>query len=129
MNINDYISELESIINSSPIVASYNLSIDRRTSDLVFISGRIDFRDGAALDFKEFIEGSDDNIEKFKYAYNYRKGADNLFRYDNAPDPVAKGIKTFPHHKHLRDGAIIEARQVKLSEVIAEIEEISIAGE
>ena len=129
MSISDYTVELESVINSSTIASSYNLNIDRKTADIAFISGRIDFRDGTTLDFKEFIEGSEDTIDKYKYAYNYRKGSDSIFRYDNAPDPSAKGIKTFPHHKHLKGGTIIESRQVKLSDVISEIEGLYIADE
>jgi hypothetical protein len=122
LSINDYIAGLESVINSSTIVSSYNLNIDRKTSDIAFISGRIDFRDGTTLDFKEFIEGSEDSIEKYKYAYNYRKESDSIFRYDNATDPSAKGIKTFPYHKHLKNGTIVESQQVKLSDIISEIE-------
>lgn len=129
MSISDYISELESAINSSEIVSSYNLNIDRKTSDVAFIAGTIDFRDGTVLDFKEFIESADEEIEKYKYAYNFRKESDCIFRYDNAPDPSAKDIKTFPHHRHLRDGTIAESKQVELSDVIREIEELYIANE
>ncbi len=129
MSISDYIAQLESIINSSEIVSSYNLNIDRKTSDIAFISGTIDFRDGTILDFKEFIEGADENIEKYKYAYNYRKSSDCIFRYDNAPDPSAKDIKTFPHHRHLSDGTIVESKQVELSDVIREIEGLYITNE
>lgn len=64
MNISDYIVELEALINSSEIVSSYNLTIDRKTADIAFISGKIDFRDGATLDFKEFIEESEGNIRE-----------------------------------------------------------------
>jgi hypothetical protein len=126
LNISDYIAELEALINSSKIVSSYNLTIDRKTADMAFVSGKIDFRDGTILDSKEFIEESEGNIEKYKYGYNYRKGSDNIFRYDNAPDPRAKDIKTFPHHKHLKDGSIVESSHVKLSDVISEIEELFI---
>lgn len=122
MNISDYIAQLESLINSSTIISSYNLTIDRKTSDITFISGKINFRDGTTLDFKEFIEESEDNIEKYKYAYNYRKESDSIFRYDNAPDPRAKVIKTFPYHKHLKDGSITESKEIELSAVLDEIE-------
>lgn len=44
------------------------------------------------------------------------------YNYDNAPDPKAKDIKTFPYHKHLKDGIIAESGNVKLSNVISEIE-------
>ncbi|KAF0144606.1 MAG: hypothetical protein FD156_1620 [Nitrospirae bacterium] len=126
MNISDYIAELEALINSSKIVSSYNLTIDRKTADIAFVSGKIDFRDGTILDFKEFIEESEGSIEKYKYGYNYRKGSDSIFRYDNAPDPSAKGIKTFPYHKHLQDKTIAESSHVKLSDVLSEIEELFI---
>jgi len=129
LSISDYIAKLESIINSSEIASSYNLNIDRKTSDIAFISGTIDFRDGTLLDFKEFIESADENIEKYKYAYNFRKASDCIFRYDNAPDPSAKNIKTFPHHKHLGDGTIVESKQIELSEVIREIEGLYLANE
>ena len=90
MNINDYITRQESIINSCSLIASYNLNIDRKADEIAFISGFIEFRNGSILDFKEFIEKTDKGIGKYKYAYNYRKGSNNLFRYDNAPDPRAK---------------------------------------
>lgn len=122
MNINDYIAELEALINSSEIVSSYNLTIDRKTADIAFISGKIDFRNETTLDFKEFIEESEGNIEKYKYGYNYRRGPGSIFRYDNAHDPGARDIKTFPYHKHLNDGTIAESSHIKLSDVISEIE-------
>ena len=59
MNISDYIAELEALINSSKIVSSYNLTIDRKTADIASVSGKINFRDGTTLDFKEFVEESE----------------------------------------------------------------------
>ncbi len=97
MNINEYIFQLEELINSYSFIARYNLNIDRKSADISFISGRIDFRNGTILDFKEFIESIEKGIEKYKYAYNYRKGSKNIFRYDNAPDPRVKSIKSFPY--------------------------------
>lgn len=122
MSINEYIKNLESIINSLTITASYNLNIDKKTTDITFISGRIEFRNGSTLDFKEFVEDTGYGIEKYKYAYNFRISSENIFRYDNAPDPHATEIKTFPHHKHLKSGKIIESHAVELSDVLEEIE-------
>ena len=127
MSINKYISQLEATINSCSIIASYGLNIDRKSDEIVFVSGRIDFRDGTTLDFKEFIEDAGKGIEKYKYAYNYRKESDFLFRYDNAPDPRTKAIKSFPHHKHLEDGDIIESEKKEMSDILNEIEKIYIA--
>ena len=124
MNINEYISKLEALLHSPSIIASYQLNIDRKSSEIAFISGKIEFRNGTFLDFKEFIENTDKGIEKYKYAYNYRIGSDSVFRYDNAPDPGARESKTFPHHKHLQDGSIEESQQIELSDVINEIERV-----
>ena len=43
MNINDYITRQESIINSCSLIASYNLNIDRKVGEIAFISGFIEF--------------------------------------------------------------------------------------
>lgn len=128
MSINEYIVKLESIINAFPMMSAYNLNIDRKTEDIAFISGKIEFRNGSILDFKEFIENAVYGIEKYKYAYNYRIPSDNIFRYDNTPDPNAKGLRTFPHHKHLKSGEIVESHQIELTDVLKEIEEILISG-
>ncbi len=122
MNLNEYVIEIETLIRSCSIVASYNLSIDKKSDDIVFISGRLDFRDGTILDFKEFVEEKETRLEKFKYGYNYRKGSEMVFRYDNALDPRARKLTSFPHHKHLESGEIIESKVVSLSEVLKEIE-------
>ncbi len=122
MSIDSYLSELEAIIASSPVVSASTITIDRKSNDIAFISGVIEFRTGAALDFKEFIESTGRGIEKYKYAYNYRIHSDFLFRYDNSPDPRAKGLKTFPHHKHVQGEEIVESAEVSLAGVLEEIE-------
>ena len=122
MNMNDYISKIEDLIQSCFIISSYQLNIDKKSADMAFISGRIDFIGGSSLDFKEFVEKTAKGIEKYKYGYNYRKDSIVLFRYDNAPDPGAKHLKTFPHHQHTEDGNIVDSHPVTLSEVLEKIE-------
>ena len=65
MSIDNYVVKLESDINSSPVVSSYSITIDRKTNDIAFVSGTIEFRDGTTLDFKEFIEVKEGGIEKY----------------------------------------------------------------
>ncbi len=79
-------------------------------------------RDGASLDFKEFIETKESGIEKYKYAYNYRSHSNVIFRYDNSPDPRAKKLETFPYHKHLKNLEIVQSQEISLREVLKEIE-------
>lgn len=127
MIIDEYIIHLESIINDSIIVSGYHLQIVKKTDDLGFISGKIDFRDGSALDLKEFVAFSEGMIEKYKYAYNYRKGGHVSFRYDNALDPRARKVSSFAHHKRLDDNEIVGSKKVDLSAVLEEIERV-VAG-
>ena len=124
MNIDSYILNLEFAINSFSLVASYNLNIDRKSEDIAFLSGRINFRDNSILYFKEFIESAGGQVKKFKYSYNYRQRDKDIFRYDNAPDPRARDLKTFPNHKHLDSGEIVESKKVDLPNVLGEIEKI-----
>lgn len=122
MSIDNYVAQLESVINASPFVSSYNVTIDRKTNDIAFVSGTIELRDGTTLDFKEFIENKESGIEKYMYAYNYRSHSTVIFRYDNSPDPRAKKLETFPHHKHLKNDKIIESHETNIADILQEIE-------
>ena len=119
--MNDYLSNIEETVQSCFLMAAYQLNIDRKTQDMAFISGHIDFVDGSRLDFKEFVERTDEEIEKYKYGYNYRKDSSVLFRYDNALDPGARCLNSFPHHKHAKDGKMVDSHAVSLEEVVEEI--------
>lgn len=119
-------AQFASIISACPIVTSYTLHVDRKTQERAFLSGRRDFRDSSSLDLKEFIEERERGIENYKYAYNHRKGSEILFRYENAPDPSAKGLPSFPHYKHLPSGELIASDRVSLADVLAEIERIQV---
>lgn len=126
MSLNDYLEEIESLIRTSVIVVSYSLNIDRKTEEIVFVSGRLDFLNGSVLDIKEFVEETNHGIMKLKYGYNYRIASKVLFRYDNASDPRAKSLASYPHHKHLENGEIVQSREMSLSEVFTEIENMII---
>jgi hypothetical protein len=119
--MNEYLSTIEATVKTCFLMAAYQLKIDRKTQDMAFLSGQIDFIDGSTLDFKEFVERIDEEIEKYKYGYNYRKDDQFFFRYDNALDPGARCLNSFPHHKHTQDGKLAASRAVSLEEVLAEI--------
>lgn len=106
------------------MTVSYQLHVDRKTKEIAFISCSIDFREGTILDVKEFIQETAQGIEKYKYAYNYRRGSHTIFRYDNASDPRARKLPSFPHHKHLSNGEMVASHSMTLSGVIAEIEQM-----
>jgi len=119
--MNEYIATIENTIQSCFFATAYRLNTNMKSQNMAFISGEIDFLDGSRLDFKEFIEKRGQEIEKYKYGYNYRKGAAVIFRYDNAPDPGARSLNSFPNHKHTEDGHIVESHFIGLSMVLEEI--------
>jgi len=56
-----------------------------------------------------------------KYGYNYLdKNNALIFRYDNALDPKAKKLSTYPDHKHTSK-ELIPAKRPSLEEVLREI--------
>jgi len=127
LSINKYFSRLEARLETSSLVAIYTMGIDKKSDDIALISGKVEFRDGSVLNFKEFVENTGRWVQKYKYAYNYRLHKETIFRYDNAPDPNAKDLKTYPHHKHLCGGAIVVSRPVALNDVLDEIETVIIS--
>lgn len=123
MSIDRYIGDLEAAISSHSFVSSYTLTIDRKTRDIAFLTGMTEFRNGTALDFKEFIESKGPIVEKYLYGYNHRLAGSVIFRYDNSPDPHAKTLTSFPHHKHLQTGELIASDSlIDLSAVLDEVE-------
>jgi len=78
------------------------------------------FRLKALLTEKEFIE-----IFEFyfsgnllKYSYTYIKDDNSILRYDNAPH--LKKLKSFPHHKHIKD-KIKELEKPQLEEFLRDL--------
>ena len=84
---------------------------------LGLISGILNFDDGSALHFIEFVNISLLDV-KLMYSYHYQDVGSNLiFRYDNA---AHKPALSQVEHKHLPSG--IELKQAPaLAEVIDEI--------
>lgn len=101
MRLRRYCKAVEALIGSLPYVASSSLTFDERPTDVVYIKGAINFLDGSELHFMEFVFDEGDKVFKEKYSYHYMKRGKLVFRYDNALDPKAKPLLTYPHHKHV----------------------------
>lgn len=126
MNIDDYIIEVETEIKNCVNLANYELTFDKKSSETVFISGKLIFRNDSILDFKEFVKINNFGFRKLKYAYNFRTQINFIFRFDNAQDPRAKKLDSFPHHKHLPNGEIIESFEMNLKFILDKIENINL---
>ncbi len=86
-------------------------------ADMAIIGGRISFKDGSILHFKEVFSPV---LRHYRYHY-----ADNdnilICRWDSAPHH--DNVKTFPYHLHTKDG-VGGSKPVDMIEVLRIIEEI-----
>lgn len=121
MQIKDYLDEILNRISENPFILSQSLSFEERPPDSAFISGLITFTDGSKLHFKEFVVFKTYDFKVLKYGYNYLdKNEALIFRYDNALDPQAKKLSTYPEHKHTLKG-LASAPRPAPREVLLEI--------
>ncbi len=121
MQIKDYIQSLLDIITENPYVETKSILVEDRPPDAAYINGELTFITGSKLYFKEFVVFKSDITVFLKYAYHYvdKEGA-LIFRYDNALDPRAKNLQTYPEHKHVKEN-IVSAKRPSINEVLKEI--------
>lgn len=100
MPIADYASRIRSAILETPHIVSHSLAYEDRPPVAGIVRGSAAFADGSVLHFKEFLQLSQ-TVTRLKYAYQYVTADGSLiFRYDNARDPAARRLPSYPHHKH-----------------------------
>lgn len=119
MLIREYAAALGELIITAPFVTAAALSYEERPPSAGVIKGSLTFADGSQLDFKEFVI-TQPMQSVIKYGYHYRMGNRLIFRYDNANDPAARHLSTFPHHKH-EPSALLPSAQPSLELVLQEI--------
>ena len=105
MLLRDYVANVQELVNTTPLVTATALSYEERPPSAGLIKGSLTFADGSQLDFKEFVV-IQPMLSVIKYGYHYRMGNRLIFRYDNANDPAAKHLSTFPHHRHEPSGLV-----------------------
>lgn len=105
MQIKTYLDGILDTIAENPHVESQSISFEERPPDAFIITGIVAFIDGSKLHIKEFLVLKPDNASIIKYGYHYLSNKNELiFRYDNALDPKARKLSTYPEHKHTPNG-------------------------
>jgi hypothetical protein len=103
MSLKSYLTDLQKLLSESLFLTSTSLFYEERPPVAGLIKGSLYFADGSQLDFKEFII-TQPTFQIIKYVYHYRNGDILVFRYDNAKDPAARDLSSYPSHKHLPVG-------------------------
>ena len=119
MSVSDYFQNVRQILTNSLFITSQSITTEERPPSAGLIRGTLMFTDGSQLQFKEFIIYKD-SIHVQKYSYHYVCSNQMVFRYDNALDPAAKHLSTYPNHKHIAAGIIASAHP-SLSDILHEI--------
>jgi len=119
MPLRDYAASRQTLVDATPFVVATSLSYEERYPSAGLLKGTVLFADGSQLDMKEFLLIYP-TLQIIKYGYHYRIGRRLLFRYDNANDPAARHLPTFPSHKHGPAG-LIAAPRPSLADVLHEI--------
>jgi hypothetical protein len=121
MQIKDYLADILAALSTNPYVESQDISFSERPPDAAYVSGMVTFVDGSQFHIKEFIFFDSVGESIIKYGYNYLdRDGKLIFRYDNALDPKARGLSTYPEHKHNRDG-VSAANRPRIEEILQEI--------
>jgi hypothetical protein len=119
MPLKDYVAALQALVAATPFVTAISFSYEERPPSASVIKSTVTFTDGSQLDFKEFLI-IEPTLYVTKYAYNYRRRDRLIFRYDNANDPAARSLPTFPSHKHV-SSSILASEKPSLERVLDEI--------
>ena len=118
--VKDYQAKLLAIIQKyldDESVLAYNFSVDSRSNYLAFVQGKLEFRDGSCLFFKEFVD-LQETLEKLSYSFHYQDRENKLiFRYDNAKHKPDLG---YGNHKHINE-KIIPSDVPELAQIMIEI--------
>ncbi|MBI5408949.1 MAG: hypothetical protein HZA14_06255 [Nitrospirae bacterium] len=119
--INAFIKEIEEALSKSSIVVSSTIQKYFGSSKKdAYIRGDLLFIDMSSFEFAVYITERGKKVIINKYRLQFMDSQNRLiFRYDNAPHH--KDILTFPNHKHLHDGKVINSNPPKFSEILEEI--------
>ena len=123
MRIEDYFQQIRQILEGSPLISSFDVAYDKRSTHTGFIRGEIYFVNGSILHLREFVD-VEIMVERLAYSYQYMGPSKTLvFRYDNTGHHKKLNLPTYPHHKHLQEGrGVIASAAPDLGIVINEIE-------
>jgi len=103
MNLRDYYSKIESLLNEFSLITHFTVDFEEITDCIGYIKGKLELMNGSVLYFFEFVEIQNNVPVLVKYKYQWQSPEGNLLkRWDNAPHH--REINTFPDHVHDSNG-------------------------
>ena len=119
--IEAYFSNIKELVDryaATNFVLDTQINMDTRPGRQGYLAGRLIFTDGSELHFREYLDATQNRVDKLMYVYHYQTADKKLvFRYDNArhrpPLPSRE-------HKHVAD-QVMETPSPTLQDVLIEI--------
>ena len=100
------------LLQDSPAVKSFEIIDFKGGKNFYYLKIKANISKGSILFIREYLSRNDHN-----YSFHWQKeNGDLLMRWDNSPHHV--GVKTFPNHKHLSDGQILESYEINIEKVL-----------
>ncbi len=119
--IQGYFDKIKTIFDQYALtrfVLESNVNFETRPGGQGYLCGKTTFTDGSFLNFSEYLDQTEERVDKLMYTYHHQDARKQLvFRYDNAHHST--GLR-YPEHKHTPE-QIIEASAPTLDDVLAEI--------
>ena len=100
--LSQYLGDIEDSIRKLESVNVERYEEEILTSSRANLRIRVRFLSGHLLEVNEAIVIEADQVKHLGYRYHFQDQQNNLiFRYDNTPH--FPDLKSFPHHKHLKN--------------------------
>lgn len=99
--IDDYFRKIQEIIANSGIVASTNIEYIKVLEHEGYIRGTLTLVNGSELILLEYTTISRERPIVLRYRFQWQASGELIARWNNAPHHPE--VKTFPHHKHVKD--------------------------
>ena len=99
-------------LDDSSFVKSHYINDFRKSETVFYLNIKIYFTKNSELHVREYIDA-----EHRKYSFHWQSSnGDLIIRWDNAPH--FPDFITFPHHKHLASGEVMESYDISLDEIL-----------
>ena len=103
------------LLQDSKAVRGFEILDFKSGKDFYYIKIKAEIKNNTELYIREYM-----SAREGKYSYHWQeKDGKIIVRWDNAPH---QKLKTFPHHKHLSSGIVVESYEIRLEEILKYIE-------
>ena len=100
------------LLQDSPAVKSFEIIDFKSGKNFYYLKIKAEISNSTTLFIREYLSQNEHN-----YSFHWqRETCDLLMRWDNSPHH--ERVMTFPHHRHLSDGLVLESYEISVEKVL-----------